>query len=126
MNLGLIPGYGGTQRSARLIGAGKTAEMLLTGNQISAAEALRIGLVNKVVPQASLLREAEAIALAILSKAQIAVRMALKAINISMELPLSEGLKIEAALFGECCGTNDFKEGTRAFLEKRKPQFTGE
>ena len=100
--------------------------MLLTGNQISAAEALRIGLVNKVVPHASLLREAEAIALAILSKAQIAVRMALKAINISMELPLSEGLKIEAALFGECCATNDFKEGTRAFLEKRKPQFTGE
>jgi len=126
VNLGLVPGYGGTQRSARLIGAGKTAEMLLTGNQITAAEALRIGLVNKVVPQASLPAEAEAIAVAILSKAQIAVRMALKAINISMELPLSEGLKIEATLFGECCGTKDFKEGTRAFLEKRKPKFTGE
>jgi enoyl-CoA hydratase len=126
VNLGLIPGYGGTQRSARLIGAGRTAEMVLTGNQISAAEALRIGLVNKVVPQASLMGEAEALALAILSRAQIAVRMALKAINISMELPLSEGLKVEATLFGECCGTKDFKEGTRAFLEKRKPKFTGE
>ena len=123
--LGIIPGYGGTQRLARLIGAGRAAEMIFTGNQIDAQEALRLGLVNRVVPQSELLAAAESVAKTILTKGQLAIRMALKAINISMESPLSEGLAVEAALFGECCSTDDFKEGTKAFLEKRKPAFTG-
>lgn len=125
VNLGIIPGYGGTQRLARLVGLGKAAELILTGDQIDAHEALRIGLVNKVVPQNELIPAAVAIAKTILSKGQIAVRIALKALNASLEMPLSEGLRVEAALFGECCGTQDFKEGTNAFLEKRKPTFTG-
>jgi enoyl-CoA hydratase len=125
VNLGIIPGYGGTQRLPRLIGAARAAAMILTGNPIDAQEALRIGLVNVVVPRARLLEEAETIARTILSKGQIAVRMSLKAINITMEMPLSEGLKVEASMFGECCGTADFAEGTGAFLGKRKPSFTG-
>jgi enoyl-CoA hydratase len=125
VNLGIIPGYGGTQRLTRLIGPGRSAEMILTGNQIDAQEALRIGLVNKVVPLADLLPAAEAIAKTILTKGQLAIRMALKAINVSMETSLSEGLNVEASLFGECCTTADFKEGTKAFMEKRKPVFTG-
>jgi enoyl-CoA hydratase len=125
VNLGIIPGYGGTQRFARFVGVGKAAELILTGDQIDAQEAYRIGLVNKVVPPAELLPTAENIAGTILSKGQIAVRMALKAINANLEAPLSEGLRVEAALFGECCGTEDFKEGTKAFLEKRKPVFVG-
>lgn len=125
VNLGIIPGYGGTQRLTRLIGAGRSAEMILTGNPIDAQEALRIGLVNKVVPYSDLLPTCEAIATSIIGKGALAVRMALKAINISMEVPLSEGLSVEAALFGECCSTEDFKEGTKAFLEKRKPVFKG-
>ena len=124
-NLGIIPGYGGTQRLARLIGVGKATEMILTGNQVDAQEALRVGLVNMVVPAAELLPTAEKIVKTILGKGQIAIRMALKALNASLETPLSEGLRVESALFGECCETQDFKEGTRAFLEKRKPVFTG-
>jgi enoyl-CoA hydratase len=125
VSLGIIPGYGGTQRLTRLIGSGRSAEMILTGNQIDAQEALRLGLVNRVVPHPELLSTAESIAKTILTKGQLAIRMALKAINISMEMPLSEGLAVEAALFGECCSTEDFKEGVRAFLEKRKPGFAG-
>lgn len=125
VNLGIIPGYGGTQRLTRLIGPGSAAEMILTGNSIDATEALRIGLVNKVVPKGELLSAAETIARAIIAKGQLSVRMSLKAINASLELPLSEGLKVEAALFGECCSTEDFKEGTAAFMEKRKPLFRG-
>ncbi|MBI1802889.1 MAG: enoyl-CoA hydratase/isomerase family protein [Ignavibacteriae bacterium] len=125
VNLGIIPGYGGTQRLPRIVGIGKATEMTLTGNPITAQEALRIGLVCAVVPQGNLLSTAESIAKTILSKGQLAIRMSLKAINISMEMPLSEGLKVEAALFGECCSTEDFKEGTTAFLQKRKPEFKG-
>jgi enoyl-CoA hydratase len=125
VSLGIIPGYGGTQRLPRLIGAARATAMILTGKPVDAREALMIGLVNAVVPQSRLLEEAEAVARAILAKGQLAVRMALKAINISMEMPLSEGLKVEAAMFGECCGTNDFAEGAGAFLAKRKPVFTG-
>lgn len=125
VSLGIIPGYGGTQRLARLIGIGRAMEMILTGNQIDAQEALRIGLVNKVVPLAELLPTAEAIARSILSKGQLTIRMAIKAVNATMEVPLSEGLKIEAAIFGECCSTEDFKEGTTAFMAKRKPVFKG-
>jgi enoyl-CoA hydratase len=125
VNLGVIPGYGGTQRLARLVGTGHAAELILTGAPIDAHEALRIGLVTKVVPSAGLLAAAEGIARTIAGKGQLAIRMSLKALNASLELPLSEGLKIEAALFGESCGTEDAREGIEAFLQKRKPQFKG-
>ncbi len=123
VNLGIIPGYGGTQRLARLIGRGRAMEMILTGNPIDAQEALRIGLVNKVVPQAELLAAARAMAQLIASKGQIAIRMALKAVNMTQETTLSDGQKLEASLFGVCCDTEDFKEGTAAFMEKRKAVF---
>lgn len=123
VNLGIIPGYGGTQRLARLVGKGRAMEMILTGDQIDAQEAHRIGLVNKVVPQAELLKTAETIAQKILSKGQLAVRFALKAVNMTAETNLTDGQALEASLFGLCCGTEDFKEGTKAFLEKRKPEF---
>ena len=123
MNLGVIPGYGGTQRLARLIGRGRAMEMILTGNQIDAQEALRIGLVNKVVPQPELMQAAIAVAQVIASKGQVAIRMALKAVNMTEETTLSDGENLEASLFGVCCGSEDFREGTTAFLEKRKPAF---
>jgi len=123
VNLGVIPGYGGTQRLARLVGKAKAMEMILTGDPIDAQEALRIGLVSKVVPQSELMRAAEEIAQKILAKGQIAVRKAIQAVNASQEKSLTDGLAVEATLFGECCATEDFKEGTRAFLEKRKPVF---
>lgn len=123
VNLGIIPGYGGTQRLARLTGKGKAMEMILTGNPIDAQEALRIGLVNKVVPLAELMTTADALARATASKGQVAVRMALKAVNMTQETTLTDGQALEASLFGLCCGTEDFKEGTKAFLEKRKAIF---
>lgn len=123
VNLGIIPGYGGTQRLARLIGRGRAMEMILTGDQIDAQEAHRIGLVNKVVPAGELMTTARSLARTIASKGQIAIRMALKAVNMTQETTLSDGQQLEASLFGVCCGTEDFKEGTRAFLEKRKPAF---
>lgn len=123
VNLGIIPGYGGTQRLARLIGRGRAMELILTGNQIDAQEALRVGLVNKVVPQADLMAAAIAMAEQIASKGQIAIRMALKAVNMTQETTLSDGQQLEASLFGVCCDSEDFKEGTAAFLEKRKPAF---
>ncbi len=125
VNLGIIPGYGGTQRLARLINSGRAAEMILTGDMINAEEALSYGLVNRVYPAEELLKGALEIANKIASKGQIAVSMALKAINIVNELPLNDGLKLESDLFAECCGSEDFKEGTSAFLEKRKPDFKG-
>jgi len=121
--LGIIPGYGGTQRLARLVGTGKAMEMILTGEQIDAPEALRIGLVNAVVPQADLLKSAEAMAQKIVSKGQVAVRYALQAVNATAAMPLAAGQAVEADLFGKCCGSEDFKEGTAAFLEKRKAVF---
>lgn len=124
VNLGIIPGYGGTQRLARLVGKGHACEMILTGEPIDAAEALRIGLVNKVVPHAELLAAAEAMASTIIAKGQLAVRFALQSVMLSDETTLTDGLGLEADLFGQCCATHDFKEGTAAFLEKRKPQFT--
>ncbi len=123
VNLGIIPGYGGTQRLARLVGKGIAHEMILTGNHIDANEAYRIGLVNKVVPQAQLLDEAKAVAATISKKGQIAVRFALKAVNMTDETNLTEGLELEASLFGKCAATADGKEGAKAFLEKRKPEF---
>jgi enoyl-CoA hydratase len=123
VNLGIIPGYGGTQRLARLVGKGVAMEMILTGNQIDAQEAFRIGLVNKVVPQSELLATATALARTIAGKGQIAIRMALKALNMTEETNLTDGLQLEASLFGVCTASEDAKEGTRAFLEKRKPAF---
>jgi len=126
VNLGIIPGYGGTQRLARLINPGRAAEYILTGDMISAEEALRIGLVNKVFEQDELMPKAYKMAEKIMGKGQIAVRMALKAVISSSELNLNEGLKIESGLFALTTSTKDFKEGTKAFLEKRKPEFKGE
>lgn len=123
VNLGIIPGYGGTQRLARLVGKGRALEIILTGDQIDAQEALRIGLVNKVVPLAELLKTAEAIGQKIVSKGQVAVRYVLKAVNATQELSLADGQSLEAELFGRCCASGDFTEGTTAFLEKRKPEF---
>lgn len=123
VNLGIIPGYGGTQRLTRLINSGRSAELILTADMIDANEALRIGLVSKVYPQSELLNKAAEMANKIASKGQQAVRLALKAIKTVDEVSLEEGINMEASLFGLCCGTNDFKEGTNAFLEKRKPLF---
>jgi enoyl-CoA hydratase len=123
VNLGIIPGYGGTQRLARLIGRGRATEMILTGVQVDANEALRIGLVNKVFPHAELMERTAHIARTIASMGQVAIRLALQAINVTEEMTLSEGQKAEAALLGDCCSSEDFKEGTTAFLEKRKPAF---
>jgi enoyl-CoA hydratase len=123
VNLGIIPGYGGTQRLPRLIGAGRAAEMILTGNPVDALEAHRIGLVNRVIPQADLLAGAKELALTIASKGQVAVRFALKALAVARESHLGEGLQEEAALFGACTESEDFHEGTAAFLQKRKPDF---
>lgn len=125
VHLGIIPGYGGTQRLARTVGIGKATEMILTGSHINADEAYRIGLVNAVVPREELLPAAETMAKTILAQGPLAVRMALEALNASMEMPLPEGLKVEASLFGDCCATDDCREGTTAFLDKRKPVFTG-
>jgi enoyl-CoA hydratase len=123
VNLGIIPGYGGTQRLPRLVGKGVAYEMILTGNHIDANEALRIGLVNKVVPRENLIDEAKSLAAIIAKKGQIAVRYALQAVHMNDETKLSEGLELEATLFGSCAATEDSKEGVKAFLEKRKPDF---
>ena len=124
VNLGIIPGYGGTQRLTRLINSGRAAEMILTADMIDSSEALRIGLVNKVYPQSELQSKAFDMASKIASKGQQAIRLALKAIKVVDEVSSREGQNIEATLFALCCGTEDFKEGTQAFLEKRKPTFT--
>ncbi|MFQ5777559.1 MAG: enoyl-CoA hydratase-related protein [Terriglobia bacterium] len=123
--LGLIPGYGGTQRLARLVGKGRALQLVLSGERISAEEALRIGLVNEVVPPADLLPEAENLARKIAANAPLAVRFCLEAVSHGLEMALPEGLYLEATLFSLCCTTEDMKEGTRAFLEKRAPKFIG-
>lgn len=119
VKLGLIPGYGGSQRLPRLVGKGAALKLLLTGEMISAAEALRIGLVDEVVPAAELMARSRALAAAIAAVAPIAVRQCLAAVRVGCDLPLDEAVAHEAALFGICCGTADKAEGTRAFLEKR-------
>ena len=126
INLGLIPGYGGSQRAARLAGRGMAMLLCLTGEMIDAAEALRIGLVERVVPHAELLAEAKRIAGVIATKSPLAVAAAKRAIDEGAGLPLAAALEIEALHFGSLIGTRDFAEGTRAFLEKRPPVFTGE
>jgi len=123
--LGLVPSGGGTQRLPRLVGKGRALQLILSGEMISAPEAHRIGLVNEVVPAAELIARAEAILKKIASNAPIAVRFALEAANKGMETSQSEGLLLEASYFGLCAATDDKKEGTSAFLEKRAPQFRG-
>lgn len=125
VNLGIIPGYGGTQRLTSLIGKGRAMYLILTGEMIDAQTALQFGLVNKVVSHNELMNEAIKIMTNIISKGRIAITTAIRSINSACELPLSEGLKFEADMFSVCCGTKDFKEGTAAFLEKRKPNFKG-
>lgn len=124
VNLGIIPGYGGTQRLARIIGKGRAMEMILTGNMISAEEALNIGLVNKVFKKEELISKSIETLKLINSKGQQAIRLAVKAVNATEQMSLNQGLNYEALLFGIGCGTNDFKEGTTAFLEKRQPNFS--
>lgn len=123
VNLGIIPGYGGTQRLARLINSGRAMEYILTGDMIDANEAFRLGLVNHVYPQSELLTKAMEMAQKIVSKGQQAIRFAIKAVNVVDQVSAKEGQNYEASLFALCCGTEDFKEGTSAFLEKRKPDF---
>ncbi|ARA93454.1 enoyl-CoA hydratase [Rhodothermaceae bacterium RA] len=124
VNLGILPGYGGTQRLPRLVGRGIATELILTGERISAQRAYEIGLVNRVVPAAELIATAKQYILTIASKAPLAVSMSLDALRAS-DLPLRQGLRYEAALFGQACGTEDFKEGVRAFLERRPATFKG-
>jgi enoyl-CoA hydratase len=112
VNLGVIPGYGGTQRLARIINSGRALEYILTGDMIDADDAFRIGLANRVYPHDELMAKAWEMAVKITTKGQVAVQMAV------------EGQNLEASLFAVCCGSEDFKEGTKAFLEKRKPNFT--
>jgi enoyl-CoA hydratase len=125
VKLGIIPGYGGTQRLPRLVGRGVAMQLVLTGEMISAEEAHRIGLVNEVTAPGELVARAEAIAQKIIANAPLAIQYAMEAVNHGLDLPLAEGLYLEAALFGVCCATEDKKEGTTAFLEKRAATFKG-
>jgi enoyl-CoA hydratase len=125
VKLGIIPGYGGTQRLPRLVGKGKAMELILSGRMIEAKEACEVGLVNKVVPLASLVTEAEALAREIIKNAPLALSYAIEAINRGLDKTLGEGLELEAAIFGRSCGTEDAREGSKAFMEKRKPDFRG-
>jgi enoyl-CoA hydratase len=125
IKLGIIPGYGGTQRLPRLIGKGAALKLILTGEIIGAEEALRLGLVDEVVAPDQLLARGEQIARAIAGMAPLAVRDAIRAVNSGYDLPLASGLELEASLFGLACSTSDKAEGTRAFLEKRAPNWTG-
>ena len=124
VNLGIIPGYGGTQRLTRLAGPGRALEMILTGDLIDATEAHRIGLVNRIVKdREALMALAKQILARVLSKAPVAVAKAIDSVNAAMEG--SDGYEVEARNFADCAGTDDFREGTSAFLEKRKPNFKG-
>lgn len=125
INLGIIPGYAGSQRLPRLIGKGRALEVLLTGDMIPASRAYEIGLVNRVVPAAELLTEAKKLAAALAAKAPIATRYILEAVNRGLEMPLAEAQYLEASLFGLVASTDDMKEGTKAFLEKRQASWRG-
>lgn len=125
VGLGLIPGYGGTQRLPRLVGKGRAYEMILTGDPVGAKQAEQMGLVNRVIAQANLLEECEKIALAIARRAPLAVRYCLEAVDRGLNGSLDDGLALEANLFGLVFGTEDCREGVSAFLEKRKPEFKG-
>jgi enoyl-CoA hydratase len=125
VKLGIGPGYGGTVRLPRLVGRGRALELLLTGAMIDAQEALRIGLVNRVVPAERLLPESEQLLTTILGNGPLAIRACLEAVDTGLDLGLDEALLLEANLFGLLSGTADMREGTAAFLAKRPPQFTG-
>jgi len=125
VSLGLIPGAGGTQRLQRLTGRGKALELILTGDMISADEAHRIGLVNQVVPAAELQDRVTAVAAGLASKSPVALSRAIDAVMTGGDLGQDDALRLEASLFGLCFATGDMKEGTSAFLEKRKPEFPG-
>ncbi|HZP47563.1 MAG TPA: enoyl-CoA hydratase-related protein [Vicinamibacterales bacterium] len=125
INLGLIPGYAGTQRLSRLVGRGRAMELILTGAPITADEALRIGLVNRVVPAAELMTAVRALAAQLAASAPIAMKYIINAVNKGAEMPFAEACQYEATLFGLVASTDDMREGTRAFLDKRKPEFKG-
>jgi enoyl-CoA hydratase len=125
INLGLMPGYAGTQRLPRLVGKGRAMEMILTGAPIGADEAQRIGLVNRVVPAAELMAEARKLAAQLAASAPIAMRYIINAVNKGVEMPFAEACQYEATLFGLVASTEDMHEGTKAFLEKRKATFQG-
>jgi len=125
INLGIMPGYAGTQRLARLVGKGVALDLLLTGRQVEADEALRIGLVNRVVPRESLMAEAKALAAEIAAKAPIALQYIIESVNRGLEVSFDQAQFLEATLFGLVASTDDMREGTTAFLQKRKPQFSG-
>lgn len=125
VKLGIVPGYGGTQRLPRLVGRGHALEMLLSGEPVDAAAACRIGLVNAVAPEGELMRFSRAWLLKALANAPIALALVLEAVDVGLEAGLEEGLRFEAAAFGLAAGTADAREGTRAFLEKRAPEFAG-
>ena len=125
INLGIIPGYAGSQRLSRLVGKGKAMELILSGASIGASEAERIGLVNRVVPAAELMTEARKLAGQLAASAPIAMRYIINAINKGLEMPFAEACVFEATLFGLIASTDDMREGTRAFLEKRKAEFKG-
>jgi enoyl-CoA hydratase len=126
VKLGLMCGYAGTQRLARLVGKGRALELLLTGEMVDAQEAFRIGLVNRVVPRPKLLEESEALLRKMLANGPVSLRFVIEAVNSGLEMPFAEGQKLEATLFGLLCTTEDMKEGTKAFLEKRPPKFKGQ
>jgi len=126
IKLGIIPGYGGTQRLAREVGHGRALEIMLTARTVNSDEALRIGLVNRIAPADGLLEEALRLGHEISQLAPLAIRACLQAVTKGTELPLSEGLALEAELFASLFATSDMREGTRAFLEKRPPVFKGE
>lgn len=125
INLGIVPGYAGSQRLPRLVGKGRALEMLLTGDPVTAQRAYEIGLVNQVVPAAELMPAARRLAATLASKAPIATRYILEAVNHGLDMPLAQGQFLETSLFGAIASTDDTKEGTRAFLEKRKANWTG-
>jgi len=125
VKLGVIPGYGGTQRMPRLVGKGRALKLILSGDIIDAAEAYRIGLVDELVTNAQVIDRAETVLKKIIANAPLSVKYALEAVNKGLETSVAEGLLIEASLFAVCASTDDKKEGTSAFLEKRAPRFQG-
>jgi enoyl-CoA hydratase len=125
VKLGIIPGYGGTQRLARLVGRGRALQLILTGETIDAQEALRIGLVNAVVPGAELMNAARKMMTTMLANAPVALALAIETVDKGLDLPLDEAIALEAENFGRCARTEDMREGATAFLAKRAPHFTG-
>ena len=124
--LGITPGYGGTQRMPREVGRSRALEIMLSGREVSAADAERLGLINRIVESGELLTEAQSLAQDIAGLAPLAIRACLESVRVGLELPLADGLAVETRLFAELFATADMREGTRAFLEKRAPRFKGQ